>query len=279
VLRWIASGGGEKPAAARAPRRAWREYAAWGVAAALLTALAITISRRTPDSATPQKEVVVFSVHPPPGGAFRSQGASVPTPKLALSPDGRHLVFLAAGADGVARLWLRPLDSAEARPLAGTEDATDPFWSPDSRNIAFFARETLQKVDLSGGAPQVISQGSIAARGGSWSSSGVIVFNPDSLTGLMRVPESGGTAVSLNRDAGDPLIGGARFPRFIGDTERFLFHRRDTAAEGHVYIGSLDGAPRCHSSRPTGARRSPRGFCCFSGVTPCWRSRSIPAAG
>ena len=143
--------------AMRKPRRAWREYAAWSLAAILLTVLGVTLSRPASNSATPPADVVVFSVYPPPGGAFRSQGASVQTPKLALAPDGRHLVFLAAGADGVARLWLRPLDAAEARPLAGTEDATDPFWSPDSRNVAFFARGALQRVDLNGGAPQELS--------------------------------------------------------------------------------------------------------------------------
>ena len=236
VLRWIGSHGGEQPAGMRKPPRAWREYAAWGVVAALLAALVITISRRAPNSAAPPRDVVVFSVYPPPGGAFRSHGASVPTPKLALSPDGRHLVFLAAGADGVARLWLRPLDSTDARPLTGTEDATDPFWSPDSRNIAFFARGALRKTDLNGGAPQELSQGSIATRGGSWSSSGFILFNPDNSSGLMRVPESGGTAESLG------AFGGGRYPNFIGDSERFVFQRREGGPEGRLYVGSLDGA-------------------------------------
>ncbi len=165
VLRWIASSGGESPAGPRKPRRAWREYAAWSLAAILLIFLGVTLSRPAPVSARPPADVVVFSVYPPPGGAFRSQGASVPTPKLALAPDGRHLVFVAAGPDGVARLWLRPLDAAEARPLAGTEDATDPFWSPDSRNVAFFARGALQRVDLNGGAPQELSPATINARG------------------------------------------------------------------------------------------------------------------
>ena len=242
VLRWIASSGGEQPAGKREPRRPWREYAAWSVAAILLTALAITISRRAPDSATPPQEVVVFSVYPPPGGAFRSHGASVPTLNLALAPDGRHLVFLAAGADGVARLWLRPLDSAEARPLAGTEDATDPFWSPDSKNVAFFARGALQRIDLNGGAHPVLSHGSIATRGGSWSASGVILFNPDNLSGLMRVPASGGTAGSLDPDAVNQKLLGGRYPHFIGDSGRFLFQQRGGESEGQVYVASLEGA-------------------------------------
>jgi serine/threonine protein kinase/Tol biopolymer transport system component len=239
MLRWIAASAGEPPAGLRKPRRAWREYAAWSLAAILLTVLGITIGRPASDSATPPAHVVVFSVYPPPGGAFRSQGASVPTPKLALAPDGRHLVFVAAGPDGVARLWLRPLDAAEARPLTGTEDATDPFWSPDSRNVAFFARGALRRVDLNGGAAQVLSPATINTRGGSWSASGVILFNPENVSGLMRVPLSGGTAVSLDPDGGTLSFGGGRYPHFIGDSERFLFQRRN---EREVWLGSLDSA-------------------------------------
>ena len=242
VLRWIASSEGEQPANRREPRVAWRGYAAWSLAAILLTALGITLSRSASDSATPPADVVVFSVYPPPGGAFRSQSASVPTPKLALAPDGRHLVFQAAGADGVARLWLRPLDAAEAKPLAGTEDATDPFWSPDGRNVAFFARGALQRIDLNGGAHQVLSDGSIATRGGSWSASGVILFNPDNFTGLMRVPASGGTAVNPYSDAVNQKLLGGRYPHFIGDSGRFLFQQRGGESEGQVYVASLDGA-------------------------------------
>lgn len=187
--------------------------------------------------------MVVFSVYPPPGGAFRSQGATVPTPKLAVAPDGRHLLFLAAGADGVARLWLRPLDAAEARPLEGTEDATDPFWSPDSRNVAFIARGALQRVDLNGGAPQPRSPATINSRGGSWSSSGVILFTPEQVSGLTRVPASGGTAVSMDLSAGNLKLGGGRWPHFINDSGRFLFQRRgQDEIEGRVYVGSLDSA-------------------------------------
>jgi len=245
VLRWIGASGGEQPAGTREPRGAWREYAGWSVAAILLTVLGITLGRPGSNSARPPADIVVFSVYPPPGGAFRSQGASVQTPQLALAPDGRHLVFLAVGADGVARLWLRPLDAAEPRPLAGTEDAADPFWSPDSRNVAFVARGALQRVDLNGGAPQVLSPATINVRGGSWSSSGVILFTPEQVSGLTRVPASGGTAVSIDVSAGDLKLGGGRWPHFIadsgGDRGRFLFQRRDENA-GRVYMGSLDSA-------------------------------------
>jgi len=244
VLRLIASSGGEQPAAMRKPRQVWREYAAWSLAAILLISLAITIGRPALNSARAE-DVVAFSVYPPPGGGFRSQGSSVPTVQLALAPDGRHLVFLAAGPDGVARLWLRPLDAAESRPLAGTEDAADPFWSPDSRNVAFVARGALRRVDLNGGAPQAISPATINLRGGSWSSSGVILFTPDQVTGLTRVPASGGTAISIDLSAENLKLTSGRWPYFIrddaGDRGRFVFQRRDEIG-GRLYAGVLDSA-------------------------------------
>jgi Tol biopolymer transport system component len=246
VLRWIGSSGREQTGGLRKPRRAWREYVAWSVAAILLTVLAVMIGRRLSDSPSSPRNVVVFSVYPPPGGAFRSQGPSVKTLQLALAPDGRHLVFVAAGADGVGRLWLRPFDAAESRPLAGTEDAADPFWSADSQNVAFFAHGALRKVDLNGGASQELSPASTTTgNGGSWSSSGVIVFTPELVSGLTRVPAAGGTPVAMDLSAGNLKLNSGRLPHFIrdsgGDSGRFLFFRRDEI-EGHVYLGSLDSA-------------------------------------
>ena len=75
---------------------------------------------------------------------------------FALSPDGRQIVFVASG-DGASRLWLRSLATTTAQPLAGTEGATFPFWSPDSRSIGFFAGGALKRLDLGGGAPQTLA--------------------------------------------------------------------------------------------------------------------------
>jgi Tol biopolymer transport system component len=266
MLRLIAANGGEGPPVRQAPRRAWREYAGWSFAAILLTVLAITLGRPALNSAKPPADVVAFSVYPPPGGAFRSQGASVQTPQLALAPDGRHLVFLAAGADGVARLWLRPLDAAESRPLTGTEDAADPFWSPDSQNVAFVARGALQRVDLNGGAPQVLSPATINMRGGSWSSTGVILFTPEQVSGLTRVPGSGGTAVRMDLSAEKLKLNGGRWPHFIRDSARdsgrFLFQRRDEVG-GRIYVGSLDSATATQLVESNWGAQVSQGFLLF----------------
>jgi hypothetical protein len=76
--------------------------------------------------------------------------------QLALSPDGRRLAFVAARRRGASQLWIRPLDGVQAQPLPGTAGASFPFWSPDSRSIAFFAGGELKKIDTTGGVPQVL---------------------------------------------------------------------------------------------------------------------------
>jgi len=164
-----------------------------------------------------------------------------------MSPDGRQLVFVAAEANGIARLWLRPLGTAEARPLAGTEDAAYPFWSPDSRSIGFFAQRALKRIDTSGAAPQVLSEATINMRGGAWSSSGEILFIPDTQRGLLRVPASGGSAVPVKIAGGVDSGVFPRWPLFLPDGRSFLVQMRDGPGQGgNVYVGSLDESHATH---------------------------------
>ncbi len=112
-----------------------------------------------------------FLVDPPPETTFKGQYAAT-----AVSPDGRYLVFAAGSGDQSASLlWLRPLDSLAARPLPGTEGGNFPFWSPDSKSIAFFANGKLQRADIAGGAPLVLCDAT--GGGGDWSRDGVILFS------------------------------------------------------------------------------------------------------
>src|ERR1700680_1954953 len=115
----------------------------------------------------------------PPEQTFRSaitlpENSTVHS--LAISPDGRTLV-IAAAVNGKRQLWLRPMDALQAQPLAFTEDATYPFWSSDSRYIAFFAQGKLKKIAASGGPAQALCDASFA-RGGSWNRDDVIIFSP-----------------------------------------------------------------------------------------------------
>ena len=115
---------------------------------------------------------------------------------FAISPDGRQVVFTAAG-DGAERLWLRRLDSIEAKPLDGTDAAMYPFWSPDSRSIAFFSQGWLKRLDLSGGQPRSLSEAA-GPRGGTWGSS-----STDSVRALDHERPQPDRCVRRRTDAGD----------------------------------------------------------------------------
>jgi Tol biopolymer transport system component len=172
---------------------------------------------------------------------------------MAVSPDGHWMVFPATGEDGVARYWLRSLDTVEARPLSGTETAYVPAaWSGDSKYVIFstLASATLKKVDIQGGPPQTITELSASVgrlNGATSNSGGVVIFG---LSGgrqpLGRVPVSGGQMVPATTLA--PGETGHRWPQFLPDGRHFLYYRGspDTSHAG-VYVGSIDAKPEGQS--------------------------------
>lgn len=121
--------------------------------------------------------------------------AAPPSPIVAVSPDGALLAYV--GLDGTTpRLYLRPIDRFDAPPLAGTEGANSPFFSPDGKWIGFQAGRRLQKIPVDGGPAFTLAE--VAdLRGATWTTSDVIVYAPGPTTGLWRVPASGGTAAPL----------------------------------------------------------------------------------
>jgi eukaryotic-like serine/threonine-protein kinase len=153
---------------------------------------------------------------------------------FALSPDGRQIVFVAAG-DGASRLWVRPLDKTTAQPLAGTEGASYPFWSPDSRSVGFFADNKLKRIDLAGGSPQTLTDA--YNRGGTWSPDGVILFTPTTRSPLFRIAASGGAAVAVTKV--EKLLS-HRFPQFLPGGRQFLFYALGTPETQGIYLGALD---------------------------------------
>jgi Tol biopolymer transport system component len=163
---------------------------------------------------------------------------SVPT----VSPDGERIAFTAVGLDGgVARLFIRGRHDAEARLITGTDGARQPFWSPDSRTLAYFARGRLMKVAVDGGSPVQVCAAP-DGRGGTWGSQGVIVFQPTmTLSGLLQVSAAGGTpqpATLLDLEQGD---NSHRWPMFLPDGVHFLYFVRAQSAERRgVYIGRTD---------------------------------------
>ena len=110
---------------------------------------------------TPDVPTVRMTILPPPGVSTAARGT--PAQHIAISPDGRRLAFAAADENGRIALWVRPLDQLEAHALPGTDDANYPFWSPDSRSIAFFAQGKLKRIDATGGAVNTLCDAGQAA--------------------------------------------------------------------------------------------------------------------
>jgi Tol biopolymer transport system component len=177
---------------------------------------------------------------------------------FALSPDGRALAFVANGEKG-SQLWLRPLDQATAQPLAGTEGASYPFWAPDGRAIGFFADAKLKRLNLGGGAPQVLADAPLG-RGGTWNADGVIVFAPFTISPLMRVMATGGTPVPVTRFAVGQ--GSHRWPQFLPDGQRVIFLMTLGEPQTHgVYMVALDGGePTRILAGETAAVYAPPGY-------------------
>ena len=156
---------------------------------------------------------------------------------FAISPDGRALVFQAT-VDGKSQLWLRPLDSETARPLAGTEGGSFPFWSPDNQSVAFFAGGQLKRIDVATGFVQNLAEAPLNTRGGAWNAAGTILFTRSATEPLYRVPASGGKAVAATEVTAPHL--GHRYPQFLPDGQHFLFFAFGPPATQGVYVGSLD---------------------------------------
>src|SRR5262249_44800746 len=136
-LKWIAAGSAQAGVPATdVAKRKFRERVAWAICGVLALGLvAASISRF---KTVPEAKAVEFSITPPNGAIFSSAANLVgAAPFPVISPDGQHLAFLAGTALGVGsrRIWVRSIDSSEARVLPGTEGADLPFWSPDSRKI------------------------------------------------------------------------------------------------------------------------------------------------
>jgi Tol biopolymer transport system component len=162
--------------------------------------------------------------------------------RLALSPDGRRMAFVSPDANGRVVLWVRALADLAAQPLAGTDGAGGPFWSPDSRFIAFSAGGKLKKIDASGG-PAIPLCDTNTPYPGSWGRGDVILFTPANGRGLSRVAAAGGTptqATTLDTKGGEL---GHAYPYFLPDGRHFLYAAAGDPTSG-VYVGSLDSPDR-----------------------------------
>jgi eukaryotic-like serine/threonine-protein kinase len=226
-----ATAAGSQTSAATMQRMHQRRLA-WmtGIAAVLaLTVIALVIPAMRRLREVPPPELRADIITP----------ASDDPDSFALSPDGRQIV-LVANTGGIARLLLRSLSSTTAQPLSGTEGASQPFWSPDSRSIGFFASGALKRIDLGAGAPRVLVPNAGLFLSGTWSSGGVIVFGAGLHVPLQRVSATGGTPVPTTKF--DPNLISQHSPYFLPDGHHFLFSADGKSEKSGIFLGALDGS-------------------------------------
>jgi Tol biopolymer transport system component len=230
-LKWLGEAGVEATASGVALRPGrFPRGAMWGTMT--LVAIGLTIGVTYYTTRTVEQSTIMASVVPP-AGVFVDTSGRIGPPQI--SPDGKRIAFIGCKTESAASsligdktcsVWLRALASMETREIADTHGAYYPFWSPDGRNVAFFADGRLKRVAAEGGPVQVICD-AVDARGGSWGTSGTIIFAPGRLSPIYRVAADGGTPLAITQT--QPLAGEGvashRWPYFLPDGKHFLYLR------------------------------------------------------
>ena len=222
-------------ATAATPRRT---LALAAVCAILLAAAAATFAYLL---ATRSPKPVVQAVITTPDKLILDNTGDFAGPAV-ISPDGTAIAFSAHMQGSPRALWIRRVAESTAHQVEGTDDASFPFWSPDSREVAFFAHGKLNKVSASGGPVLAIADAP-SARGGSWGKTDVILFEPDFQSPLMRVSAQGGPVTQAST-LDNSLHTTHRWPCFLPDGKHFLFlatnHNGGVREQNGIYFGSLD---------------------------------------
>jgi len=208
----------------------------WAVAAVAVIAAA-WFGWRAAD--LPEVTPVRAELTPPHGTTYEfgsNRGGGV------ISPDGSMVAFRARSVEG-PDLWVRTLATGETRALPDTGQAFYPFWAPDSRRLAFFARGQLMVVDVSGGLPERIADAS-QGRGGTWSDDDVILFTPTGGGTVHRVAAGGGIVTELTSLDASREENAHYWPVWLPGGRAFVFFIRSTRPENNgIYLGHVDGRP------------------------------------
>ena len=183
--------------------------------------------------------VITIGAQSPPASVAAPDGATVfgLTPQFAISPDGQQLVFVAAATGRSQMLWSRSLATGATRTLAGSEQASYPFWSADSQSVGFFASGKLKTLRVAGGAPAIVCDAP-TGRGGTWNSSNVIVFASGIGDPLRKVASTGGDPTVVT-SVDTPRENSHRWPQFLPDGTHILFWAGAGTVPAQLRIASL----------------------------------------
>jgi len=221
-LKWELESSATVPLAASSRSRSGLLAGALGLVTLLLMALALVHFREQAPPLEPVRMSVLLPEKSPPLS-------------LAVSPDGRQIAVVLV-KEGKQQIWVRALDALEPTALDGTDGAAHPFWSPDSRQIAFFADAKLKKIDRSGGPVETLCD-ALAVLGGTWNRNGDILLG--GLSRVQRVPAAGGAVTDLPKNAGARDV----YPFFLPDGQHYLATRGGNAGspEAGVWLNSMNG--------------------------------------
>ena len=185
-----------------------------------------------------ERRVIKSHIHSEPGTSIYHVGPN-PGP-VAVSPDGSMITYTGLDPDGNYLLWVHALNDLHPRPLRGTDNASSPFWSPDSRSIGFFSGGALRFIPAAGGIPETITGGIMAGFGGTWNDDGIILYGGGPLEPIKKIHTTGGepvAATSIDRTAGENLH---RWPYFLPDGNHFIYLINGEKPENDgIYLGSL----------------------------------------
>jgi Tol biopolymer transport system component len=242
-LRWIQESSGSQTSMRTTPmspamagKSNWPGWIAAGIIAVALIGFGLWKYFQRPKSPTAPE--IRFLIAPEGGISFAGNFAGYPD--FAVSHDGTRLVYAATDSTGKNQLWLRPLASLTAMPIAGTENALTPFWSPDDLQIAFFSEGAMRKITLPAGTSQTICNVQGDTFGGNWLKDGTIVYASEN-SGLKRVSSNGGTSqvvTTLDKSHGEIVHS---YPVILPDGNHFVYTIDSDQSEYRgIFLGSLN---------------------------------------
>ena len=241
------SAASQTDAALAVPRSRRRERLAWSAAAIAILTAVVLAAAMVAGRGTRNEAVAVIDVLSvlPPDQTTLDRGEA---PQI--SPDGRLLAFVATDRVGRSGLYVRSRDSLVARPLPDTDGASMPFWSPDSRQLGFFAQGQLETIAISGGSPHAIAAAPVP-RGGAWNRDNVILFMAVPNLPLNRVPAAGGEAVPVPTSGNQDF---RMFPAFLPDGRHYVYLAPALSKNAFVIkVASLDSAETKELVQSTGS--------------------------